>query len=161
MFFYIFALIFIVFEISFFSHFQFFSARPNLILLLVTIFSFYFNFEKLKVILFCLFCGFLKDVFSLAPLGTHMFIFMCLGLMLSYISKRFLRYNWIFILPLFFVATFGQGVIYALVQNIYFSRELSFCEIPWLSLALELSYGLAIFFIFLKPIKRCVIDKLS
>ena len=105
--------------------------------------------------------SFLKDVFSLAPLGTHMFIFMCLGLMLSYISKRFLRYNWIFILPLFFVATFGQGVIYALVQNIYFSRELSFCEIPWLSLALELSYGLAIFFIFLKPIKRCVIDKLS
>lgn len=161
MFFYIFALIFIVFELSFFNHLQFFSTRPNLILLLVTIFSFYFNFDKLKVLLFCLFCGFLKDIFSLVPLGTHMFIFVCLGLILSYISKRFLRYNWIFIIPMFIIATLGQGIVYTLIQNIYFGRGLSFFDIPWIALVLELAYGLAIFFIFLKPIKRCVIDKLS
>ncbi|MBL7130263.1 MAG: rod shape-determining protein MreD [Candidatus Omnitrophica bacterium] len=161
MLFYIFALIFIIFETAFFNHLQFFSIRPNLILLQVTIFSFYFNFDKLKVVLFCLFCGFLKDIFSLTPLGTHMLIFMCLGFFLSYISKRFLRYNWIFLIPLFVFATIGQGLIYVLIQNFFFGHELSFFDIPWRILVLEMFYGFAIFFIFFKLIKRCVIDKLS
>ena len=161
MFFYIFALFFVILETAFFNHLQFFSTRPNLILFLVTIFSFYFNFDKPKVMLFCLFCGLLKDVFSLSPLGTHMLIFMCLGLGLSYISKRFLRYNWIFIIPLFIFATIGQGLIYLLTQNIFFGRELSIFNVFWRTLLLEMVYGFVIFFIFFKLIKKCVIDKLS
>ena len=161
MLFYIFALIFVLLEVTFFSHLSFFSIKPNLILFLVTIFSFYFNFDKIRVILFCLFCGFLKDIFSLTPLGTHMFIFMCLGITLSYISKRFLRYNWIFIIPLFIFATVGQGIIYTLIQGIFFGQHLSLVELLWRRLLLEMLYGLLIFSIFFKVIKRCVINKLS
>lgn len=161
MLFYIFALFFVILEVSFFNHLQFFSTRPNLVLFLITIFSFYFNFDNLKVIFFCIFCGLLKDLFSLEPLGTHMFMFVCLGLFLSYISKRFLRYNWIFIIPLFVCASFGQNIIYVIMQNVFFNRELSFFALPWLETMLEMLYGFAIFFIFFKPIKRCVIDKLS
>ncbi|NQU18732.1 rod shape-determining protein MreD [bacterium] len=161
MLFYISALIFVLLEVAFFSHLSLFSIKPNLILFLVTIFSFYFNFDKIRVILFCLFCGFLKDIFSLTPLGTHMFIFMCLGITLSYISKRFLRYNWVFIIPLFIFATVGQGIIYILIQSIFFGQHLSLVELLWRRLLLEMLYGLLIFSIFFKVIKRCVINKLS
>ena len=161
MLFYISALIFLVLEIAVFNHLQFFSIRPNLILFLVTIFSFYFNFDKLKVVLFCLFCGLLKDFFSLTPFGTHALMFMCLGIILSYVSRRFLRYNWIFIIPLFIIATFGQGVIYVLINKVFFSRDLSLFVIFWRMLILEMMYGLFLFFVFFKVIKRCVIDKLT
>jgi len=161
MLFYISALIFVLLEVAFFSHLSLFSIKPNLILFLVTIFSFYFNFDKIRVILFCLFCGFLKDIFSLTPLGTHMFIFMCLGITLSYISKRFLRYNWVFIIPLFIFATVVQGIIYILIQSIFFGQHLSLVELLWRRLLLEMLYGLLIFSIFFKVIKRCVINKLS
>ena len=161
MLFYVFALVFILLETAFLGRLSLFWVRPNLLLFLVTIFSFYFNFDKLKVMLFCLFCGFLKDIFSLEPLGTNMFIFICLGIGLSYISKRFLRYNWVFIIPLFVLATISYGVIYVLIGRIFFSKELSFFYIFWRILILEIIYGLSIFFIFFKAIKQCVIDKLS
>lgn len=159
--FYISALISILLEITILNHLQLFSVKPNLILLLITIFSFYFNFDKIKVILFCLFCGFLKDIFSLTYFGTHMFIFMSLGILLSYISGQFLRYNWIFIIPLFIVASIGNSVIYVLVQNLFFNKEISLFYMFWRISILEIFYGLFIFLILFKPIKRCVIDKLS
>ncbi len=161
MWFYIFALIFIFLEAAFFNHFAIFSVRPNLILFLVTIFSFYFNFDILKVLLFCLFCGFLKDIFSIAPLGTHMFIFICLGIVLSYASRKFLRYNWTFIIPLYMFATIGQGIIYALIQAVFFKISLSVFYIFWRILILEMLYSFIIFFIFFRVIKKCAIDKLS
>ncbi|MFH1622017.1 MAG: rod shape-determining protein MreD [Candidatus Omnitrophota bacterium] len=160
MLFYIFALIFVILEVSFLSHLRIFSVKPNLILFIVTIFSFYFNFDKLKVIMFCLFCGFLKDIFSIAPIGTHMLAYMILGVILSYASQRFLRYNWIFIIPLFIFASVGQYIIYAVIYNIFFDYRLSLFYIPWKILIIELIYGFLIFFLFFKIIKRCVIDKL-
>ena len=48
MFFYLFAAVFVILEISFFNHLQILSARPNLILFLITIFSFYFNFSAVR-----------------------------------------------------------------------------------------------------------------
>jgi rod shape-determining protein MreD len=161
MLFYIFALIFILFEVAFSRHSHFLPISPNLILFLVTIHSFYFNFNKVKVILFCLFCGFLKDIFSIVPFGAHMLIFLFIGIGLSYASQRFLRYNWIFIIPLFILASLSQGIIYVLIQDIFFSKELSLWDIPWGILILEMLYGLILFFIFFKVIKRCVIDRLS
>ena len=161
MWFYIFALIFIFLETSFFNHLPIFSIRPNLVLLLVTFFSFYFNFDIIKVLLFCLFCGFLKDVFSIVPLGTHMLIFICLGIILSYVSRKFLRYNWVFIIPLYVLATVGQGVIYCLIQSFFFDRTASLFYMLWRVLFLEAVYSLAIFFAFFKVIKKCAIDKLS
>jgi rod shape-determining protein MreD len=161
MWFYIFALIFIFLETSFFNHLAIFSIRPNLILFLVTLFSFYFNFDILKVLLFCLFCGLLKDMFSIVPLGTNMFIFICLGIGLSYLSRKFLRYNWVFIMPLYILASIGEVIIYVLMEDIFFDRSLSLLFIFWRILILEMAYTFLIFFIFLKPIKKCVIDKLS
>jgi len=161
MLFYIFAIILVILETTFFNHLQLFSTRPNLVLFLVTIFSFYFNFDKRKIIFFCLFCGLLKDILSISPLGIHMLMFMFLGVALCYISKRFLRYNWVFIIPLFILATIGQGLIHTLLQNVFFSRQLHIFNIAWKTLMLEMLYGFIVFFIFFKPIKRCVIDKLS
>ncbi|MFH1622728.1 MAG: rod shape-determining protein MreD [Candidatus Omnitrophota bacterium] len=161
MFFYIFALIFIILEVSLLSHLRIFSVKPNLILFIVTIFSFYFNFDKLKVILFCLFCGLLKDIFSITPIGTHMLAYMILGVTLSYASKRFLRYNWLFIIPLFIFASVGQYIIYAIIYNLFFDYKLSLFYIPWKILITELIYGFLTFFLFFKIIKRCVIDKLT
>lgn len=89
-----------------------------------------------------------------------MFIFSCLGISLSYISQKFLRYNWIFIIPLFILATIGQGVIYVAIQDFFFGGDLSLASLPWKTLILEIIYGLVIFFIFFKVIKRCVIDRL-
>ena len=159
--FYISAVILTLIELAIFKHLHLFLVRPNLILFLITIFSFYFNFDKLKVVLFCLFCGFIKDLFSLAPLGTHMVIFMLLGIILSHISKRFLRYNWIFIIFLFIAASLTAGIIYTLIQNLFFNANLSFFVLFWRILILEILEGIILFFIFLKPIKRCVLDKLS
>lgn len=161
MLFYISALIFVSLEAAFLNHLQFFSVRPNLILFLLTIFCFYFNFEKSKVILFCLFCGFLKDALSLVPFVTHMFIFICTGVTLSYVSQKFLRYNWIFIIPLYVLATVLQGIIYCFIHNLFFGQELSFFTMLWRILIPEMLYGLLIFFILFKPIKKCVLDKLS
>jgi len=161
MWFYIFAIIFIFLETAFFNHFAIFSVRPNLILFLVAFFSFYFNFDIIKVLLFCLFCGFLKDVFSVGPLGTQMLIFICLGIVLSYVSRRFLRYKWIFIIPLYIFATIGEGIIYVLIQNIFFERSLSFFYMFWRILIWEAAYSLILFFIFFGPIKKCAIDKLT
>lgn len=159
--FYASALIFVSLEAAFLNHLQFFSVKPNLILFLLTIFCFYFNFHKSKVILFCLFCGFLKDIFSLVPFARHMFIFMCIGVILSYVSQRFLRYNWIFIIPLFVLATLLQGIIYCFIQNIFFDKQLSFFTMLWRILIPEMLYGLLVFFILFRLIKKCVIDKLS
>jgi len=160
MWFYISALIFIFLEVSFFNHLPIFSIRPNLILLLVTFFSFYFNFDIIKVLLFCLFCGFLKDIFSIVPLGTHMLIFVCLGVALSYASRKFPRYNWVFIIPLYIFATIAGGAIYCSIESLFFDRSISLFYMLWRVLIIEIIYSLAIFFIFFKVIKRCVIDKL-
>lgn len=161
MLFYLFAIIFIFLEVGLFNQISLFSIKPNLILFLLTFYSFYFNFNVSKVLLFCLFCGFLKDIFSFVPFATHMFIFTSLGVCLSYISRRFLRYNWIFIIPLFIFATVSQGFIYALIQAIFFGKELLIFEIFWRIAIVELFYGLLILAVFFRIIKRCVIDKLS
>ncbi|MDD5617813.1 MAG: rod shape-determining protein MreD [Candidatus Omnitrophica bacterium] len=161
MWFYILALIFAFLEAVFFGRFTFFLVKPNLVLFLVVIFSFYFNFDLIKVLLFCLFCGFLKDAFSVSPLGTNMLIYILLGIILSYLARKFLRYNWVFIIPLYVFATIGQGIIYILIQNIFFGRNLSFFYMFWRILIWEMLYSFIIFFILFKPFKRCVIDKLS
>jgi len=88
-------------------------------------------------------------------------MFISIGISLSYISRRFLRYNWIFIIPLFIFATFGQGIIYILIQRVFLDQNLSFNIIFWRILFLEMLYGILIFFIFFRVIKRCVIDKLT
>jgi rod shape-determining protein MreD len=161
MFFYIFAVIFLLIDLSVLGHFQLYSVRPNLILFLITIFSFYFNFDKSKVILFCLFCGFLKDISGVEQFGTNILIFSILGVILSYVSSKFLRYNWLFIIPLFVVATISYYILYVLVRNFFFGKGISLFDIPYNILILELFYSLVLFFIFVKPIKKCVIDKLS
>jgi len=161
MWFYIFALIFVLLETAVFSHLAVFSVRPNLVLFLVTLFSFYFNFDILKVLLFCLFCGFLKDLFGISPLGTHMFIYISLGIILSYVSRKFLRYNWVFIIPLYALATIGEGVIYCIIEAVLFERQAPLFYIFWRILILEMLYTSFIFFVFFKPVKKCVIDRLS
>jgi len=161
MLFYIWALIFIFLEVSLFKGLSFLWIKPNLMLLLLTTYCFYFNFNKIKVILFSLFCGFLVDAFSIDRFGTYMLIFAMLGILLSFVSNKFLRYNWIFIIPLFIFATITEGIIYVLVESIFFSRSYSMLEVFWRVSIPELLYGLLIFYIFFKLIKKCVIDKLS
>ncbi|MFC1754343.1 rod shape-determining protein MreD [Thermoproteota archaeon] len=159
--FYISAIICAFLEAAFFNHVPFFSVKPNLILLLVTLFCFYFNFDILRVMLFCLFCGLLKDSFSVVPFGIHMLVYLFIGAILSYIARNFLRYNWRFIIPLFVFATLSQGIIYALLRFVLFGSRSSLFVVSFRVLVPEVIYGLFIFLLFFKVIKRCVIDKLS
>ena len=159
--FYCYAFLFIFIEVSFFYPLSFYSAKPNLILLLVTFYSFYFSFYIWKVLLFCVLCGLLKDIMSGVAPGTHMILFLFLGIVLRYLSKRFLRYNWIFIIPLFVVATVVHDILYFLIQRFFFDTHSLSWWLLWRISTVELAYGLFIFALFFKPIKRCVIDKLS
>lgn len=161
MLFYVFALISALFESTFLNHLRIFSIKPDLVLLLIAIFVFYLNFSKTRVVLFCLFCGFLKDILSIDYFGTYMVIFVCLGFALSYISKKFLRYNWVFIIPLFAAMTICKGIVYVLIQNVFFDKGLPLFIMCWRILALEILYGILLFFVFFKPIKKFIIDKLS
>lgn len=159
--FYCCACLFILIEGGFFHLLSFYSVKPNLILLLITIYTFYFNFYISRVVLFCVFCGFLKDAMSSVAPGTHMLLFSSLGVVLCYLSKRFSRYNWIFIIPLFVVATVIRTAFYFVIQRIFFGTYTLSLSVMWRISIIELLYGLLIFVLFFKVIKRCVIDKLS
>lgn len=159
--FYCFAFLFLFIEGGFFHPFSFYSVKPNLILLLITVYAFYFNFYTLRVLLFCVFCGLLKDTMSGVAPGTHMLLFLSLGVVLCYLSKRFSRYNWIFIIPLFVVATIVRTTLYFLIQRFFVDTNSLSLFVLWRLSIIELLYGLLIFVLFFKVIKRCVIDKLS
>lgn len=155
------AFLFVFLEASLFYPLSFFSVKPNLILLLVTFYTFYFNYSAERVLSFCVVCGLLKDVMSGAAPGTHMILFLFLGIALRYLSKRFLRYNWIFLISLFVVATALHSIFYFFVQRFFFDAHMPSWWLLWLISTAELAYGLILFALFFKPIKRCVIDKLS
>ena len=159
--FYSFAFLFLILECGFFYRFSFFSVKPNLILLLVTFYIFYFSFRIGHVVAFCLFCGLLKDMMSGVAPGTHVLVLVCLGILLRYLAKRFLRYNWVFIIFLFVAATFLHAVLYFVVQRCLFSAYVA----SWWTVVriamIELVYGLFLFGLFFRIIKQCVIDKLS
>ena len=159
--FYCCALLFVFVEGGIFYPLSFFSVKPNLLLLLLTFYVFYFNFQTMHLLFFSLFCGLLKDSLSGVAFGTHIILFLAVAAILRHLSKNFLRYNWVFVIPLFAVATFSYAIISYLMQPLFFqASSVSFWVLLRIAI-IELLYGLFIFWIFLKPIKRCVIDKLS
>lgn len=159
--FYCFAVLFAVIECGLFYPLSFFSVRPNLLLLLATFYSFYFSFKAWRVVLFCIVCGLLKDALSGASPGLHMVLFLCVGVALCFLSKRFLRYNWVFIIPLFVAATVICTVMYCILEHFFFSAHLPGFFSIWRIAFIELMYGLVIFAVFFKIIQRYVIEKLS
>ena len=160
LYFYCCAVVFTVIEVGIFYPLSFFLIKPNILLLLISLYCFYFNFHLVRVVLFCVWCGFLKDMMSVFPIGTHMLLFFVVGMVLRTIAKRFLRFNWHFIIPLCIIASFVSCVAQYLLQRIFFSAYvISLGRVCVISLV-ELLYGLLLFIIFFKPIKRCVIDKL-
>jgi len=159
--FYLFALVFCLAEASLFSRFQLFGVKPNLLLFLLTFYCYYFNFDFVKVILFSFICGTLKDLISSGPLGTNLFIFLLLGNLVSFLSRRFSRFNWQFILLLFSISVFGQSILYSAIQRIIFNNSVSLLNLFFRINFLELFYTLILFFAFFKFIKKCAIDRLS
>lgn len=159
--FYFVAILLAIFEAAFFNRFAVFSVKPNSVMLLLTVFCFYHSFQIDRVILFSIFCGLLKDLNSVTPLGTHSLLYLLLGISISYASRRFLRYKWVFIIPLFAVATAGNSIYYVLIQRIFFEKEVPLLTLLWRISLIEFAYGLFVFAIFFALIKRYIIDVFS
>ena len=159
-FFYFSALVVCFVELGLFGRLQLFGVRPNLMLLLLTFYCFYFGFDFVKVLLFSFTCGALKDVICGNPLGTYIFIFIVLGVCISFAARKISRFNWPFILLFFTLAVIGEGLVYNLLQRLVFNNVFSLFTLFVRILLLELIYTLILFFVFFKLIKKCVIDKL-
>jgi len=159
--FYFAALTFCLLEVTIFGRFKLFGVKPNLLLFLITFYCYYFSYDFFKIIFFILFCALLKDLFSLDYFGTNLFIFLLLGNLVSFFSRRFSRFNWYFIVLLFLLSIVTEGVLYFAIQRIIFNNNVSLLRLLFRTSLWEFFYTFLLFLIFFRVIKKCVIDKLS
>ena len=159
--FYLFILFFYFLEIGIFSRFRFLGVMPNLILLLLVFYCFYFNYSVTKIVLFSFTCAVVKDLSSSGAFGTQIIIFVLLGVVIGFIARRFSKFEWVFIIVLFLIAVAGEGLIYAAIQKVVFDNNISLPTLFIRILFWELIYTLSLFLISFKVIKKCVIEKLA
>lgn len=104
------------------SHFSILGVSPNLILVLLMVFSFYF--EDYSGIVFGVIFGIMQDIAFGQVIGFSAFIYFCIGMALKYVCVRVYRDN---VVIMFFMAAAGTaayGFSYWLLS--YMLLEISF-----------------------------------
>lgn len=90
------------------------------LLTLVIIYTFFHSLDMKDFVVFALFCGFLRDIFSLDIFGVYMFSYLISSFCVSLVSVMLNRDNWFFIFPLVFLGTFLNNHIILISKFLFF-----------------------------------------
>lgn len=129
--FFIFTCLILILQLTFFRKIKIYDAQPDLLLITVIYFGLFQNFRL--GFLVGLWCGFLEDIFSLAPLGVHTFSFALLGLIMGFLSSKLDKPSLPLQVLLTVVSSLALGLIFNALTKI--SLEPNF-TLAWISMIL-------------------------
>ncbi len=75
-----------IFQLTFLEYFKIFGIKPDLLLVTVVIAGLFF--EMRSAIIFGIFAGIFKDIFSLNPFGLNLLLFSLWGFLVAKISRK-------------------------------------------------------------------------
>ena len=111
------ALILGIFQLTFLEYFMIFGIKPDLLLVTVVIAGLFL--ETRPAVIFGIFAGIFKDIFSLSPFGLNVLLFSVWGVLVAKISRKISREDniasalLVFIIALLQNITTGLVVIYS------------------------------------------------
>ena len=92
----------------------------NSLLLLVVLFTFFHSLDIRDFVLFSLYCGFLRDIFSLDFFGMNALSYVLCAFCVSAVSNIIYRHNWVLVFPLVFAAVFLNSQVIQLLKLLLF-----------------------------------------
>lgn len=132
-----------------------FNIRPDLLLVL-TLFMGLFNLRG--GLLFSASFGLIKDIFSLGPFGLNIFSFSLWVIVARALSRQIYRDNKFIYLLLVVAATWGNYLIYLLVNNFLSKNSLTFSGYFFVTILLETIYNSLFAYLFFESFKKCALN---
>ncbi len=156
---FLFALLLVFFNFAFAGVFGFSWSIFDPLLALVVIYTFINSMDTRDYLFFALYCGFLKDIFSLDAFGIAMLSYSLCALLAAFASRAVYRQNWIFVFPIVFFSSLINAHAFVLFRSLIApAGHLNFSGLFFARSLIE-SLGTALFaypiYIFSK---KCVLD---
>ena len=104
------------------------------VLCLALIYSFFHSLDLKGWLLYALYCGLSRDVFSLDVFGFYIFSCVLSCFVVSILTRIVYRQNWVFVFPVVFIGIFLAGH-FVIFFKTFFVSETIWVSQYWLALA--------------------------